>query len=73
MLILSRRTGESVKVGDDVTVTVLGVRGPQVRLGFAAPQQVAVHREEIYRGLKANRPSSAHAEEAIGKLALVPE
>ena len=48
MLILTRRLGESVKLGDEVTVPVLGVKGPQVRLGFAAPTQVAVHREEVY-------------------------
>ena len=52
MLILSRRLGESVKIGDEVTVTVLGVNGLQVRLGFAVPQDVAVHREEIYLRLK---------------------
>jgi len=48
MLILTRRLGESVKIGDRVTVTVLGVKGGHVRLGFAAPKNVAVHREEIY-------------------------
>ena len=48
MLILTRRMGESVKIGDEVTVTVLGVKGLQVRLGFAAPRDVAVHREEVY-------------------------
>ena len=48
MLILSRRAGESVMIGDEVTVTVLGVRGVQVRLGFTAPKDVAVHREEVY-------------------------
>ena len=53
MLILTRRLGESVKVGDEVTVTVLGVKGSQVRLGFAAPRDVAVHREEIYRRVHA--------------------
>jgi carbon storage regulator len=53
MLILTRRLGESVRVGDEVTVTVLGVKGPQVRLGFAAPGYVAVHREEIYERLHA--------------------
>jgi carbon storage regulator len=53
MLILTRRLGESVKVGDEVTVTVLGVKGSQVRLGFAAPKDVAVHREEIYERLRA--------------------
>ena len=49
MLILTRRLGESVKIGDQVTVTVLGVRGGHVRLGFSAPKDVAVHREEIYQ------------------------
>jgi carbon storage regulator len=48
MLILTRRVGESVKIGDEVTVTVLSVKGSHVRLGFAAPKNVAVHREEIY-------------------------
>jgi len=48
MLILTRRLGESVKIGDEVTVTVLGVKGTHVRLGFAAPKDVGVHREEIY-------------------------
>lgn len=53
MLILTRRTGESVKIGDEVTVTVLGVKGGQVRLGFTAPPNVAVHREEVYERIKA--------------------
>ncbi|MDP6673395.1 MAG: carbon storage regulator CsrA [Gammaproteobacteria bacterium] len=48
MLILTRRIGESVVIGDDVDVTVLGVKGSQVRLGVKAPKEVAVHREEIY-------------------------
>jgi carbon storage regulator len=48
MLILTRRLGESVKIGDQVTVTVLGVKGGHVRLGFTAPKEVAVHREEVY-------------------------
>ncbi|MDF1822305.1 MAG: carbon storage regulator CsrA [Alcanivoracaceae bacterium] len=48
MLILTRRVGETLMVGDDVTVTVLGVKGNQVRLGVNAPKEVAVHREEIY-------------------------
>jgi len=52
MLILTRRPGESVKVGDHVTVTVLGVKGNQVRLGFGAPREVVVHREEIYERIK---------------------
>ena len=53
MLILTRRTGESVKIGDHVTVTVLGVKGVQVRLGFTAPADVAVHREEVYERIRA--------------------
>ena len=48
MLILTRRVGESLMVGDEVTVTVLGVKGNQVRIGVNAPKHVAVHREEIY-------------------------
>jgi carbon storage regulator len=49
MLILTRRIGESVRIGEDVTVTVLEVKGNQVRLGINAPKSVAVHREEIYQ------------------------
>ncbi|MEY3018644.1 MAG: hypothetical protein RL336_1779 [Pseudomonadota bacterium] len=49
MLILTRRIGETLMVGDEVTVTVLGVKGNQVRLGVNAPKDVAVHREEIYQ------------------------
>lgn len=52
VLILTRRVGETLMVGDDVTVTVLGVKGNQVRIGVNAPKDVAVHREEIYQRIQ---------------------
>jgi carbon storage regulator len=52
MLILTRRVGETVMIGDEVTVTVLGVKGNQVRMGINAPRTVAVHREEIFDRIK---------------------
>lgn len=58
MLILTRRVGESVKIGDEVTVTVLGTKGTQVRLGFTAPPDVAVHREEIFERIQAERQAN---------------
>lgn len=52
MLILTRRVGETLMVGDDVSVTVLGVKGNQVRIGVNAPKEVSVHREEIYQRIQ---------------------
>ena len=61
MLILTRRVGETLMVGDDVTVTVLGVKGNQVRIGVNAPKDVAVHREEIYERIRKENEAGAAA------------
>ncbi len=61
MLILTRRVGETVMIGGEVTVTVLGVKGNQVRIGVNAPKDVAVHREEIYERIKRGGDADTHA------------
>jgi carbon storage regulator len=63
MLILTRRVGESLVIGDDVNVTVLGIKGNQVRIGVDAPKEVAVHREEIYQRIQQEQEGS---EKAVG-------
>lgn len=55
MLVITRRVNETLMVGDDVTVTVLGVKGNQIRIGVNAPKEVAVHREEIYDRIKTEK------------------
>ena len=66
MLILTRRVGETLMVGDDVTVTVLGVKGNQVRIGVNAPKDVAVHREEIYERIRKENEAGGAAKPSPG-------
>lgn len=63
MLILTRRVGETLMIGDNVAVTVLGVKGNQVRVGITAPKDVTVHREEIYERAKAGQADDAPTDE----------
>ncbi|KTD51807.1 global regulator (carbon storage regulator) [Legionella quinlivanii] len=65
MLILTRRIGETLIIGDDVNITVLGVKGNQVRLGINAPKDVSVHREEIYLRIQQEKESTDSSEEAV--------
>lgn len=69
MLVLTRRAGQSIVIGHDITVTVLDVRGDQVRLGINAPRTVDVHREEVFLELqRANRDAAAAPADALSSL-----
>jgi carbon storage regulator len=68
MLILTRRIGESVMIGDDVTITVLRVKGNQVRLGVNAPKNVSVQREEILQRMQDDRPDDSDATMTAGSV-----
>jgi carbon storage regulator len=65
MLVLSRRIGETLVIGDDVTVTVLAVKGNQIRIGIAAPPEVQIHREEIYQRILKERADGAGRANAL--------
>ena len=67
MLILTRRVGETLMIGDQVTVTVLGVKGNQVRIGINAPKDVSVHREEIYQRIRRDDDAGGEAKPVDGE------
>ena len=72
MLILTRRVGETIVIGDDVIVTVLGIKGNQVRIGINAPKTVTVHREEIYQRIQQEKGGPVATKEAAAPVTAAP-
>lgn len=68
MLILTRRVGETLMVGDDVVITVLGVKGNQVRIGINAPKEISIHREEVYNRINQSQDAAQKSDDKGGKL-----
>jgi carbon storage regulator len=68
MLVLTRKTNESIMIGDEIKVTVVEVRGDQVKLGITAPKQISVHREEIYLAIRKENIQAAASQIGLGEL-----
>ncbi|QRV23832.1 carbon storage regulator CsrA [Marinomonas foliarum] len=63
MLVITRHPGETINIGDDMEVTVLGIQGTQVRIGITAPKKISVHREEIYKRIQAEKLQQSKSEQ----------